>query len=407
MIEDNKRLPARAPVRGQFMPRGAPSAALRLIRDGLITPEAYDRLFSAETTAWMEIMSMDEAALDTELGKDEAAAINASVGGPAEGWRGPPDLRVIETEEAANAPAREHYRLRLAGVDGGLMAPPGEVEAEVRKIRRLLMASEGGFLPDVFHDLNRYVHEGRLLIVERLEHGTARIVGCVVYEPVVLMCTAGLAGSRVHQRINMIRLLAVHPRARRAHLAIRLCLEAQLRGTVRVLHEEGPQCIGTVGIILAANQRALAWATRLNHRVRLLGARAKAAAGDPGLAALRDRLEASRDSAVRGIPYQFVVANRTQLFEAAHHHLLGITPYAARHDGSGMRVDYDREDPCSTQVRKVAIGIVTRDPETLRRLGLTGDCGATLWGPPPTAAMSIPIDVGRESNASARTGAAA
>ena len=409
MNEENDTLSAGAPVRAAFTPRGAPSAAWRLVREGLITPAVYEGMLAAETAAWWDIMAMEEAALDDELGAEEVAAINALAASPPGGWRGPPDLRVIETEEAAEVPApyRDHYRLRLAGVDGGLMAPPGEIETEVRQIRRLLMTSEGGFLPDVVHDLHRYVYEGRLLIVERLKHGMATIEGCVAYEPLLLTCTSGTAGRFVQQRVNMIRLLAVGARARRSHLAMRLCLEAQLRGTVRALHEDGPQCIGTAGIILASNHRALAWAARLNHRVRVVGSKAKAAANDPALAAMRDRLEHPRESAVRGTPYQFVVANRMQLFESAHYHLRGIEPYRSCKDEPEVRVDYDCEDPCSTQVRKIANGIVARDAQTLSHLGLTGARSATLWGPPPTAAMSIPIGRHPERSGRMTAGAAA
>lgn len=404
MREDNNT-PAGAPWRARFPRRRAGSAAERLT--GLITIEEYNRLFAAEAAAWAEIMAADEAALDAELGSEEVAAINALDSGRAGAVGERPNLRLVEAEDVNISPVayRDHYRLRLAGVDGGLMASASEMDAEVREIRRLLMASGGGFPPDVVHKLDRYVYEGQILVAERLVHGTATIVGCVAYEALDLFCPAGRGRDFIKQRVNVIRLVCVSPPARRASLAMRLCLEAQLRGTVRALFDNGPQCIGTAGLILEANARAIAWAERLKHRVRVLGSKTKVVAKDPTLTALRDHVERSGEARVRRTPYRFIVANRTQLFEAARYHLRGIDTVAARSDPSGSRIDYDRDDPCSIAVLRVASAIDSRDVATLGRLGLIGEPDATVWGPPTTQAMSVPVGNSRNAPEKRRAGA--
>lgn len=385
MTPDEVRLRAAGTSR-----RRAPSAGDRLVRAGLITAADYARSLAAETADWAAIMTMDEAALDAAIGARDAAAIDAlGVMAPKVARRSPPGLHIVGARPVrAPRPYRAHFRIRLAGVEDGLMGTLTTIEAELRGIRRLLMASEGAFLPQVFHDLERYLFEGRLLVAERITPGGAVLEGVVAYELLTLVAT----GATASHRVNTIPLLAVRGQAARARLAVRLCLEAQLRGTVRALQDDGPHCIGTVGVILDTNRRALAWASRLGSRARLVAARARQAMDDPALAGLRDRLEGPRDSMLRRTPYRFIVANRMQLVEAARCHLVGVTPYPDREDVADLRIDYDRGDPCATRLLKAVSGIVTRDPSLLDRLGLVGKRDATFWGPPAAASMSVPVE---------------
>lgn len=394
-MNDNDELTlARPRAQAAAAPRRNASAAHRLVREGLISTAEYARVFAAEAADWANVMGMDEAALDAELGSQEAAAIDALAGRarPA-GRRGPPILRLAAQSDRyrRTVPYREHYRIRLAGVKDGLMGSAAELRAEIREVRRLLMTSPEFYMPDVFHALESYLGDGRLLVAERFEHGVATIVGCAAYETLDILTSGKGADELASQRVNLISLLAMRGRAQRSHLELRLCLEVLLRGTVRAFQDEGPESIGTVGIIFDANRRAMAWAARLDGRVRLLDARSRQAKADATLNGLRDRLEMAKSSDLRDRPYAFAVANRMELIEAARCHFVGAAPYELRMEEAEVRIDYGCEDLCATQVRKLATNLVRGDPGTLDRLGLRGEHRATVWGPAPTAAMSIPV----------------
>jgi hypothetical protein len=393
----------------RFTPRDAPSAGQRLIREGLITQEEYDRIYAAERDAWNDVLSMDEAALDVELGKDEAAWINASaVCSPLDRRSVPrpraPALRIVGSRARTftAAPYRSHYRLRLAGVKDGLKLSTAETDDELRDVRKLLMATAECFAPDAFLGLRDYLKDGRLLLVERVNRGQTTLQGCVAYEQQDVRCPDG-GGGLVKHRVNVISLLAVqkseHPAKlaargseHRAKLAVRLALEAQLRGTVRAMYRgDGLSCIGTLGVILGMNDRALTWAERLGHRVRILGPDTRVASNDRTLTAFRDQFAEKHVSPARRIPYRFVIANRTQLLEAAQRHVIGVLEYKVREDEAGLRIDYEIDDPWAPQVYKAAKDLVARTPDAMARFGLLGRCGETIWGPQPRPDMAAPI----------------
>lgn len=382
----------------RLTPRG-PSAGRRLVREGLITQEEYDRIYTAERNAWNDILAMDEAALDAELGKDEAAWINASAGcSPLDDHvpaRSPaPALRVVGAKARALAPAPYdcHYRLRLAGLRDGLMLASADVEEELRSVRKLLMATEECFAPDAFMNLRDYLVDGRLLLVERVRGGQATLEGCVVYEHKDVVCPDGKSGGLVRQRVNLIRLLAAKESEHRAMLAGRLSLEAMLRGTVRALHRrDGLACIGTLGVVAEMNGRALAWAERLGHRVRILDPNVPGTKSDRTLTAFHDQFAGRRVGAARRIPYRFVIADRMQLLEAAQLHVIGVVPYKLREDEAGLRIDYDIDDPCSPQILKAAKDLVGRAPGATARFGLAGRGRETVWGPQPSSDMTVPV----------------
>lgn len=378
-----------------FKPCGFPAAGERLIRDGLIAPEAYGQMFDSETATWEEILAMDEATLDTELGMVDVAAINRAsttytmLGRLPAGFGGP--LRDVMPIQPAlrQATYRHHYQMRLAGVRDGLIASRREIEAELKEVQRLLMATAGGFLFDVFKNLGRYLSNGRLLLVEKMVNGEFRLEGCVAFDHQDLDCLSGPDGL-VRRRVNVIRLLAARDSEHRALLARRLSYEAQLRGTVRAMRPGyGPACIGTLGVVPEVNTRALKWATLLDHRARVLASWSKAVSNDPVLAAFRDKVEEA-PRAGRNSPYYLVVADRMQLLEAARLHVAGIGPVERREDETDLRLDYEANDPCALQVFKAATDLHSRDPEALRLFGLDGPHNATIWGPPPAPDMGFP-----------------
>lgn len=404
-----------SPVCAPFKHRGRPSAAGRLVLDGLIAPDAYDRLFEAELGSWREVLSMDEASLDAELGATEAAAVDAaalsSLLEPQEiRPSGAPSLRVVEADAPTPVPAPYscHYRLRLAGIRDGLVASFHEIQEELKSIKRLLMAADECFLPDVFKKLPDYLVDGRLLIVEHIEAGKITIEGCVAYEQQDLLCPDDGTDGLFRRRVNVISLLAVRESENRAMLAVRLCLEAQLRGTVRAAEQsDGLTCIGTLGVILEMNGRALTWASRLGDRVKIVGSKARIAKYDGVLSAFRDQFPEPRDNEGRPIPHRFVLANRMQLIEAAQRHMVGVVPYELRQDEPNLRIDYDIDDPCSPHILKAATELVAGDPDALDRFGLIGEREATIWGPGPTAAMGLPLVSSRSVRCNSSSYAAA
>jgi hypothetical protein len=338
---------------------------------------------------------MDEAALDAELGRDEVEAINALARRHSRRRRDrhstdTPNLKLVANDDQACDPPPyvDHYRLRLAGVRDGLVAGRQEIERELRSVRRLLMASQDGYLTDVFRNLQSYLDDGRLLVVERIEHGIPTLEACLAYELVPLICAGGMTDWLVRQRVTVIRLLAVRDADDKARLAARLCFEAQLRATVRAMHDGGPHTHGMLGVMPEINTRAVGWAEALGERVQMIPASASAATNDRTLAALRDALG---DAVGRRVPYRFVIANRMRLFEAAQRHLVGIVDYAEREDEPGRRFDYDTDDPWSQQIAETAKSLFERLPDTWRRLGLVGKRDETLWGPSPTPQMSITV----------------
>jgi len=370
-----------------FRPRGFPATSERLIRERFVSREMFGRIFETESASWKEILSMDEAALDAELGTVERAAMDRM---PVCGTANRPAgrrLHVVETAEPPPQPApyRHHYQMRLAGFRDGVMASRTEIDGELRRVQRLLMESPGGFVLDVFKNLGEYLKEARLLLIEKRVGGDVRLEGCIAFGHHDLYCVEGPAGL-VRRRVNVIRLLATRESEHRSLLAERLCYEAQLRGTIRAMQVgSGPSCVGTLGIVREANGRALK--RQLGDRMKLLFSRSKAAALDPVLAALRDEIGTSE-------PYSFVIADRLQMTEAARLHLLGIGPFELRQDHPDLRIDYEVNDAYAMHVRKAAIDLANRNREALRLFGLSGPCEATIWGPPATSDMGIEASSG-------------
>jgi hypothetical protein len=351
-------------------------------------------MFDTETATWDEIMAMDEAALDNELGVIEVAAINRqsrndAISGQPPGALGD-RLRAVKPVESEPRQAvyRHHYQMRLAGVRDGVVASRYEIEVELRNVQRLLMATAGGFVFDVFKNLSGYLRDGRLLLVEKFVSGEFRLEGCVAFEHLDLDCLSGRNGL-VRRRVNVIRLLAARESKHRALLARHLSYQAQLRGTVRAMQLGcAPACIGTLGIVPDTNARALKWAMMLDHRAKVLASRSKAVDSDPVLAAFRDKVD-GRPHSNRNSPYYLIVADRMQLLEAARLHLAGIDSLGLRLDEPNLRLDYEANDHCALQIFKAATDLINRDPETMRLFGLDGPHDATVWGPPATPNMGI------------------
>lgn len=281
------------------------------------------------------------------------------------------------------------YVIRVLGTEDGFLKSESERAAELTEVKKLMMATEGHFLPDVFQNLMHHADDCRLLVLECLEGGQARIDGCVAYTYLHVVHTDPITGRNVLRRIVMLRILTVRKSDHRAELAKRLCLEAQLRGTIRGLYdnEDEPQILGTIGVIMAKNEPALKWAEHLGDRVRIIAPDLIAAICDPVLGSVHRYAETVRVRLGKGESYRFVVANRTSLIEAAR--LNSIGRLHAEPGNSELRVSYDTTDFFDHQIEVAVKNLRRRNPATLARLGLDGDPDATVWGPPETAAMRL------------------
>ena len=374
----------------------APSAGGRLFRDGLIEPEIFDAMVAADVRAWTEFLEMDEAALDAALGADDATAIDERTGRQTQGDSSSskaPALRLVASTDYCAPPIwREHFRLRVAGIRDGLVAPRREVEREVKEIRRLLMSSQRSVLTDAFANLGGYVDDGRMLLVERVEHGVGTIEGCLGYDFVDLPhVPTGPGTPLVRRTIMRVRILGVRGDVDPNGLARRLWLEAQLVGAVRQVQDSGPDCFG---MLCAADDRSdllPSWIEGAGVHAWLVLSDAKVAVSDRTLLAFRDHIEPLRDADGMRVPYRLAVANRVQLLEAARLHRTGATPFDLRGEDGDVRFDYEVQDQLAGDVAAAVEALWEGVPDALRRFGLDGPADATVWGPPPAEEMSEPI----------------
>lgn len=379
------------PVGARAHRRRAPSAARRL-DDLQVERAVYEAIVAAEAKAWSEILAMDEAALDAALGEEEVAVVNQQTGhvGAAANANAP-GLYLVE-RPAREFAYSEHFRLRLAGIRDGLVASRRGVEREVRNIRRMLMSSQRSVLTDAFVNLADYVHDGRLLVAERIEHGVATIEGCIAFQYVTLPHVSdGPAKPAVRRSIIRVRMLGVRGEEDPHGLAARLWLEAHLIGTVRLIRDRGPNCYGMLGAAVDDGGFMSAWAERIGPRVRLVSSESRAAAMDRTLLAVQDYLVPHRDARGRRQPYRLMVANRRQLLEAARLHRLCSQPFEERQGRADVRFDYEIHDDLADDVALVAGVLCDAEPKALRLFGLEGPHDATIWGPPPSPDMSIPV----------------
>ena len=282
-----------------------------------------------------------------------------------------------------------YFLLRGAGLEGGFEKSDREIAAELSEITKLLMRSGEHFLPDAFRGLQHLQKDRRLLILERIANGVATVEGCIAFSLRPVICVDPLTGETVMRRVNMLRILAVMEGEHRAELARRLALEAQLRGTIRSMYdnEDEPHAVGTFGIIMEPNIRALKWAEWLRPDITILPG-GECNDDGPVLVALRDQIEQFRLSHESPHACHFVFANRTTLIEAA---MLNEAGRQYVQDDSGLTVDYDMTD-LLTLTRKIQVAVsnlAKRNPSTMARFGLLGDRAASIWGPPETSMMRI------------------
>lgn len=282
------------------------------------------------------------------------------------------------------------WNLRLVGWKDGYPHSDDELIAEHKSIRRLLLASGGGhFLPDSFHHLNELAADCRVLIAERVEGGSTQIDGCISFTLARCICTDPATGETISRRANILRLRGVRESPHRSKIALCLVHEAMLRGTVRSRHdnEDEPHVLGTLGIVMEPNERALGWAAKQGHRVRILAPDDPAVENDPPLRCLRDYADAKHAELKLDRSYRIVVLNRSVLEDAALLNLIGreVDPTTA----AELDVHYDPTDPYAWEIDVAVANIVRRNSATFARLGLAGDRDATVWGPPEAPGMRI------------------
>lgn len=281
--------------------------------------------------------------------------------------------------------------IRVAGREDGCVKTLGELDRELTHVKRLMMSSEGRFLPDVYRNLGEHAVPGRLLIAERITAGEAVLEGCVAYTLLEISHPHPVTRREVKRRVNMVRILNVREGPHRAEIARRLSLEAQLRGTVRSLYDnpDEPQVIGTLGVIMANNTPALKWASLLRPRVAILPPGSRIVRNDPVLAALRRYADRIRFELGGGELYRFVVADRRSLIDAARLRAGGRIPNDPGSDE--LRVSYDSTDRYADQIDFNAANLRNRNRRTLTRFGLNGDPSTTPWGPPGTPGMGFEV----------------
>ena len=282
------------------------------------------------------------------------------------------------------------HTIRVAGLEDGYRKHDGDLHETLSDVRKFLMEFGGGwFLPDVFQNLREHADDDRLLIAERISAGRPVIDGCIAYTLQDVFSTDPATGEPDWYRVNMLRILAVREGPGRGELARRLASEAQLRGTIRSIYDnpDAPQAIGTVGVIMEGNKRALRWARRLRPGAQLITPQSSVVHRDPTLSALRDFAETVRMTVGKGLPYRFVLANRISLVAAAAFHLAGRVPSEPGADG--LSVAYDPTDPLEEEIYLAALNILRRIPGTLARLALDGDPTSTVWGPTKAENMRI------------------
>ena len=284
------------------------------------------------------------------------------------------------------------WSLRYVGWQYGYPLSDEELTAEVRDTRRFLLETGGEHhLPDSYHNLSELAADSRLLIVEWIGHGPAQIDGCISFTLARCICTDPATGETISRRANVLRLLGVRNSTHRAKLALRLVLEAMLRGTIRSRYdnEDEAHVIGTVGIVMEPNEPALGFAAKQGPRVRILAPDDPAVESDPPLQLLRDYADAKHAQLKIEQGYRIVVLNRTFLLDAALLNLFGREFESS--DTSEFDVYYDLTGPEGDARRlEVAVAnLVSENPATFARMGLDGDSDATVWGPREAPGMRI------------------
>jgi hypothetical protein len=240
----------------------------------------------------------------------------------------------------------------------------------------------------VFQNLAEPAAQSRLLIAQKISAGKAVTEGCVAYTHQYVVHPDPVTGRSVRRRVTMLRILNVRESPHRAEIARRLSLEAQLRSTVRGLYDKDePEILGTLGVMMAGNDRALKWASLLRPRVTILPPGAFRVRNDPVLASLRRWADRVRFEIGGGERYRFIIGNRISLFDAVRLNAAGQIPHEP--GSEELHVSYDPTDPFEDEIKVAAASIRDRNPKTLARLGLNGDPKATVWGPPEASAMRV------------------
>lgn len=267
---------------------------------------------------------------------------------------------------------------------------------QLKGVRYLIGASKGCFLRDAVRDLPDYAADGRLLIVERVEGGRKTVEGCVGYIQPLLQGIDPKTGMTIMRRVTMLRLLVVRASDHSGELALRLCLETQLRAAVRSMRDDDdrPHSIGIFGAVYRSNHAALGWAQKFKRgsRARIIVPTARNVKRDPTLALVHEFTESIRTSMGSEQPYLFVVGNRRNLIEAAALHREGRLPPSA--EATGLQIFYDSSgaDPHQNFVDLAADNLSWGNPVTLDRMGVSGRPSATVWGPPETDQMRLGDD---------------
>lgn len=268
-----------------------------------------------------------------------------------------------------------------------------ELERQLLGVQCLISGSNGLFLRGAYGDVRDYAKNGQLLVVRRLHpHGNS-IEGIVGYTQPLIQGFDPATGRSIMRRFTMFRLLIVRESEFRPQLALRLCLETQLRAAVRSMYddEDLPHAIGAFGVIMRSNGPALGWAKKLGPRATIVLPTSRIVRRDPALSLVSDFAEKTRISAQSEQPYCLVVANRGTLVEAAVLHQASRLPTPPGSDG--LNVFYDGADEFQDKVDALADNISWGNPIAWSRMGLAGDLHATIWGPPETAQMRLGDDL--------------
>jgi hypothetical protein len=267
-----------------------------------------------------------------------------------------------------------------------------EQERQLKSVRRLMGESEGYFLRDAVPAVRDCAKRGQLLAIKKMHADDDSIEGMVGYTQPLIQGISPKSGLPIMRRVTMLRLLIVRDSEYRPQLALRLCLEAQLRAAVRSMYddEDLPHATGAFGVIMRSNGPALGWAQKLGPRARIVLPTSPIVRRDPTLLLVRDMAEDIRISVQSEQPYCFVVANRRTLLEAAVLHQAGRLPILP--GSGGLNVYYDSADDFQDKVDALADNISWGNPVAWRRMGLEGSPRATVWGPPPAAQMRLGDD---------------
>jgi len=258
-----------------------------------------------------------------------------------------------------------------------------EAERQLKAVERLLHDTQRWFLlQDAIRKLPEYGVQGRLLGIERTENGTTTLEGCVAFDQPLLRGPHPKTGQPIMRRVTVLRLLVVRESEDRPNLALRLSLEAGLRGTVRSMNDDEyrPHSMGTVGMIQSSNEAAMGWAEKLGPaRCQIIEPTLHNVRQDPTLALVHRYAEDIRRSVHSDRPYSIVVANRRILIEAATLHQKGRLPHTW--EENDLPVHYDSSDPFQAAIDMVADNISWENAAIFDRMGLTGRTRATVWSP--------------------------